>query len=360
MSEPSDSRSRSTVSKTFRLPHEQRTTLKEHFLHPLRRTSYERQQALDDVSFSIEQGEFFGIIGPNGSGKSTLLKILAGIYRQDAGTVRVDGLLSPFIELGVGFNPELTARDNIRINGTLLGLTRSADLGAVRRDRRVRRARALRRPEAEELLVGDAGAARLLDRDPGRLRHPAARRGARGRRRGVPGEVLRDIRRRSGKRARRSCSSPTISERSGSTATARCFSSTGAPESWVLPRRCSTATQRCRIPASRSCLGHASVRSSASLVRVFSARRSEAHCHLERGRIDVVAPEKMIAPLLVCRRLRRREPYCESRRRENVGCGGVRGGSRCLRRDEDRPTSSRAPGEHVCLAVPDHDARREV
>ena len=75
---------------------------------------------------TIEQGEFFGIIGPNGSGKSTLLKILAGIYRQDAGTVRVDGVLSPFIELGVGFNPELTARDNIRINGTLLGLSRAA------------------------------------------------------------------------------------------------------------------------------------------------------------------------------------------------------------------------------------------
>jgi ABC-type polysaccharide/polyol phosphate transport system ATPase subunit len=70
------------------------------------------------------QGEFFGIIGPNGSGKSTLLKILAGIYRQDSGTVAVHGLLSPFIELGVGFNPELNARDNIMINGTLLGLTR--------------------------------------------------------------------------------------------------------------------------------------------------------------------------------------------------------------------------------------------
>jgi ABC-type polysaccharide/polyol phosphate transport system ATPase subunit len=112
------------VSKVFRLPHERRTTLKEYFQHPLRRTSYEEQRALDDVSFSVSTGQFFGIIGPNGSGKSTLLKIIAGIYRQDAGTVEVNGLLSPFIELGVGFNPELTARDNIRINGTLLGLTR--------------------------------------------------------------------------------------------------------------------------------------------------------------------------------------------------------------------------------------------
>ncbi len=112
------------VSKSFRLPHQQRTTLKEHFLHPFSRTTYETQCALDEVSFCVEQGEFFGIIGPNGSGKSTLLRILAGIYRADAGMVRVNGLVSPFIELGVGFNPELNARDNVRVNGTLLGLSR--------------------------------------------------------------------------------------------------------------------------------------------------------------------------------------------------------------------------------------------
>jgi ABC-type polysaccharide/polyol phosphate transport system ATPase subunit len=113
------------VSKTFRIPHEQRVFLKEYFLHPFRRMSYERNEALKDVSFSVESGEFFGIIGPNGSGKSTLLRILAGIYVPDRGIVRVSGLLSPFIELGVGFNPDLNARDNIRINGTLAGLTRS-------------------------------------------------------------------------------------------------------------------------------------------------------------------------------------------------------------------------------------------
>jgi ABC-type polysaccharide/polyol phosphate transport system ATPase subunit len=112
------------VSKTFRLPHERRTTLKEYVLRPLRRTDYEVQHALQDVSFDVERGEFFGIIGPNGSGKSTLLKVMAGIYPHDTGTVRVSGRLSPFIELGVGFNPELSARDNIRINGTLLGLDR--------------------------------------------------------------------------------------------------------------------------------------------------------------------------------------------------------------------------------------------
>jgi ABC-type polysaccharide/polyol phosphate transport system ATPase subunit len=113
-----------SISKSFLLPHEQRSTLKEHFLHPLRKTTFEHQRAVSDVSFTVQRGEFFGILGPNGSGKSTLLKILAGIYRQDRGTVRVNGLLSPFIELGVGFNPNLNARDNVRLNGTLLGLTR--------------------------------------------------------------------------------------------------------------------------------------------------------------------------------------------------------------------------------------------
>jgi ABC-type polysaccharide/polyol phosphate transport system ATPase subunit len=107
------------------LPHERRTSIKEYALHPFNRTTYEQQQALKDVSFSVEDGEFFGIIGPNGSGKSTLLKVIGGIYRPDAGSIRVNGMLSPFIELGVGFNPELNARDNIRINGTLLGLSRA-------------------------------------------------------------------------------------------------------------------------------------------------------------------------------------------------------------------------------------------
>jgi ABC-type polysaccharide/polyol phosphate transport system ATPase subunit len=112
------------VSKSFRIPHETRTYFKEYFLHPFQRTTYERNDALKDVTFAVERGEFFGIFGPNGSGKSTLLRILAGIYVPDAGQVRVNGLLSPFIELGVGFDPDLTARDNIRINTTLAGLSR--------------------------------------------------------------------------------------------------------------------------------------------------------------------------------------------------------------------------------------------
>jgi ABC-type polysaccharide/polyol phosphate transport system ATPase subunit len=113
----------SGLEKAFLVPHEQRNTLKERFLHPLRRTTYETNQALRDVSFEVERGEFFGVIGPNGSGKSTLLKILAGIYVGDSGTVVIDGKLSPFIELGVGFNEELSGADNVRINGTMLGLT---------------------------------------------------------------------------------------------------------------------------------------------------------------------------------------------------------------------------------------------
>lgn len=112
------------LRKEFRLPHERRDTLREHFLHPFKRVDYERNIALDGVSFEVERGECFGVIGPNGSGKSTLMKLLASIYRQDAGEIVVRGRLSPFIELGVGFDPELTGRDNVRINGTLLGLSK--------------------------------------------------------------------------------------------------------------------------------------------------------------------------------------------------------------------------------------------
>jgi ABC-type polysaccharide/polyol phosphate transport system ATPase subunit len=111
------------VSKTFVVPHERRLRLKEYFAQPFRPRTFDYQDALRDVSLSVRHGECFGIIGRNGSGKSTLLKVLAGIYRADSGAVRVDGDISPFIELGVGFNPELSARDNIEINGSLLGLT---------------------------------------------------------------------------------------------------------------------------------------------------------------------------------------------------------------------------------------------
>jgi ABC-type polysaccharide/polyol phosphate transport system ATPase subunit len=112
------------LTKTFRLPHELRNSIREYFIHPLKRVDYENNVAVDRVSFEVEEGECFGVIGPNGSGKSTLMKMIAGIYRADAGEIRVRGMLSPFIELGVGFDRDLTARDNVRINATLLGLSK--------------------------------------------------------------------------------------------------------------------------------------------------------------------------------------------------------------------------------------------
>jgi ABC-type polysaccharide/polyol phosphate transport system ATPase subunit len=113
-----------SVSKRFRLPHEQYSTLKQRVLRPRRSRTFSELHALNDVSFDVAPGEFFGIVGRNGSGKSTLLKCLAGIYGADSGTIAVDGRLSPFIELGVGFHPELSARDNVVINAIMLGLTK--------------------------------------------------------------------------------------------------------------------------------------------------------------------------------------------------------------------------------------------
>ena len=112
------------ASKAFKLHHRQYHTLKERALHPFQARTYDLLQAVDNVSVDIAQGEFFGIIGRNGSGKSTLLKCLAGIYDIDAGKMDVRGRLSPFIELGVGFNVDLTARDNVILNAIVLGLTR--------------------------------------------------------------------------------------------------------------------------------------------------------------------------------------------------------------------------------------------
>jgi ABC-2 type transport system ATP-binding protein len=114
------------VSKSFRIPKDQLLTLKERALHPVQamRANYDVLNAVDGMTFEIAEGEFFGIVGRNGSGKSTLLKCIAGIYDIDRGDIRVRGRLSPFIELGVGFNPDLTARDNVIVNAIMLGLTR--------------------------------------------------------------------------------------------------------------------------------------------------------------------------------------------------------------------------------------------
>jgi ABC-2 type transport system ATP-binding protein len=112
------------VEKTFRIPDQKMDTIKERATHPLTRIQYRELHALRGISFDVHKGEFFAIVGRNGSGKSSLLKIMASIYRADAGTVRMAGRVAPFIELGVGFNPELTARENGILNGVLMGLTR--------------------------------------------------------------------------------------------------------------------------------------------------------------------------------------------------------------------------------------------
>ena len=114
------------VSKRFRIPHERKATFYDHILGVVRGGSYSYEvfSALEDVSFTVRRGETFGVIGPNGCGKSTLLKILAGVLYPDSGRVEIEGKVAPFLELGVGFHPELTAVENIRLYGAIMGLSR--------------------------------------------------------------------------------------------------------------------------------------------------------------------------------------------------------------------------------------------
>ena len=111
------------VHKTFRVPEHRIDTFKERAVHPLTRPTFRELEALKGISFDVRAGEFFGIVGRNGSGKSTLLKVLASIYAADAGSIRMAGRLAPFIELGVGFNPDLSARENVVLNAVMMGLT---------------------------------------------------------------------------------------------------------------------------------------------------------------------------------------------------------------------------------------------
>ncbi len=111
------------LSKTFRIPREKRNTLKENFVQLFRRNQTYQLQVLKDINFEIHRGEFFGIIGPNGSGKSTLLKLLSNIYQPDQGKIETQAKIAPFLELGIGFQQDLTARENIFINAALLGMT---------------------------------------------------------------------------------------------------------------------------------------------------------------------------------------------------------------------------------------------
>lgn len=112
------------LHKEFILPQHKNTSLKHAFVNIVKKNGKVTQKVLDGVSFEVNEGDFFGIVGRNGSGKSTLLKILAGVYTPTAGGIEMNGSLTPFIELGVGFNPELSGRDNVFLNGALLGFTR--------------------------------------------------------------------------------------------------------------------------------------------------------------------------------------------------------------------------------------------
>ncbi len=115
----------SNVSKRFRIPHEKKNTVFQNIVGLIKRQfDYEELWALRDVSFAVKRGEAFGIIGPNGSGKSTLLKILARVFYPDYGSVDINGKVASFLELGVGFQPELTAKENVYIYSSILGMSR--------------------------------------------------------------------------------------------------------------------------------------------------------------------------------------------------------------------------------------------
>jgi ABC-2 type transport system ATP-binding protein len=116
------------LRKSFFLPQEKHDTLVEYIEHPGRlfRPAGGQYSVLRDIDLDIYPGEFVGIMGRNGSGKSTLLKIMAGIYEPTSGTVKVEGKLVPFLELGVGFNPQLSARENVYLNGIILGMRKNA------------------------------------------------------------------------------------------------------------------------------------------------------------------------------------------------------------------------------------------
>jgi lipopolysaccharide transport system ATP-binding protein len=114
------------ISKHFKIPHEKKQTVYENFtgLFKGNRYGYEEFWALRNISFSVKRGETLGIIGENGSGKSTLLKVIAGVLYPDSGRVKVNGRIAPFLELGVGFQPELTAEENVRLYGSVVGMSK--------------------------------------------------------------------------------------------------------------------------------------------------------------------------------------------------------------------------------------------
>lgn len=113
------------LTKTFSIPeHGSPNTIQERFVRPFSKKKMIDFVALHDLSFDVKKGEFFSVIGPNGAGKSTLLKLISGIYVPSEGSIDVEGKLVPFLELGVGFNPDLSAIENVYLNGAILGLTK--------------------------------------------------------------------------------------------------------------------------------------------------------------------------------------------------------------------------------------------
>ncbi len=112
------------IHKEFTLPQHKNTTFKQTGVNIVKKNKKVTQKVLNGISFEVHEGDFFGIVGRNGSGKSTLLKLIAGVYTPTSGSIGINGGLTPFIELGVGFNPELSGRDNVYLNGALLGFNR--------------------------------------------------------------------------------------------------------------------------------------------------------------------------------------------------------------------------------------------
>lgn len=112
------------IHKEFVLPYSRNSTFKQTVVNIVKKNKKITNKVLDGVSFNVNEGDFFGIVGRNGSGKSTLLKLIAGVYFPTSGSIKINGGLTPFIELGVGFNPELSGRDNVYLNGALLGFNR--------------------------------------------------------------------------------------------------------------------------------------------------------------------------------------------------------------------------------------------
>ena len=112
------------VNKVFRLPHDKKTTLRQRFVSIFQKSTYEQLYALRNINLKVNKGEFLGIIGKNGSGKSTLLKLIANVLEPTSGTISVNANVAPFLELGVGFQGDLTVKDNVFLYGALLGMSK--------------------------------------------------------------------------------------------------------------------------------------------------------------------------------------------------------------------------------------------